>query len=204
VRPGELTIRRLTPGRMDDLGAVLKGGWGAGCWCMEPRLTTSMLRELPGEGSAGERRRAAMTRLARRRRAPGLLGYLDGEVVGWCAIAPRSHLARVDGSRATPRVDDVDVWVIPCITVRRAWRGRGVAVALIRAAVELAASQGAPAVEAHPRADRRRIHDDFAHRGTVALFRKAGFRRIRGPLAGRPKNWAPRATMRVDCGGSAG
>lgn len=196
----EVTFRRLTPRLLDDLGNVLSGGWGCSCWCMYPRLTASMERELPGPGSESERRREAMTKLARRRRAPGLLAYEGKEVVGWVAIAPRGELARVDGSRATPRVDEVDVWVIPCITVRKTARGRGIAVALIRAAVAYAGEQGAPAVEAYPRAGAARTGDDNAYFGTEPLFRKAGFRVLRGPLEDVPPNWTPRIAMRVECG----
>ena len=68
----------------------------------------------------------------------------------------------VENSRATPPVDDVAVWVIPCITVRRGHRGKGVAVAMIRAAVDYAGKRGAPAVEAYVRAGSKRVHDDFA------------------------------------------
>jgi GNAT superfamily N-acetyltransferase len=184
---------------MDDLKQVLSGGWGSGCWCMFPRLTAGEERALPGPGGGSERRRLAMTELARRRRAPGLLAYLDGEVVGWIALAPRGELSRVDKSKATPRVDDVDVWVVPCITVRKEARGRGVALALIEAAVDYAARCGAPAVEAYARAGRRRVHDDVAFFGTEPLFRQAGFRVIRKPLPGTPKSWTPRVTMRRDC-----
>lgn len=89
--------------------------------------------------------------------------------------------------------------MIPCITVRRRARGQGVAVALIRAAVDYAAKRGAPAVEAYPRAGDVRVHDDFAYIGTQALFRKAGFRKVRGPLPDLPRGWTPRVTMRVLC-----
>lgn len=164
---------------------------------MHPRLTTALERELPGEGSVSDRRRDAMTRLARKRRAPGLLAYEGNEVVGWVAIAPRSDLARVEASRATPRVDEVEVWVIPCITVRKGERGRGIARALIQAAVAFAADEGAKAVEAYPRADAGRIADDNAYYGTERLFRQAGFRVIRKPLKDVPRNWAPRVTMRI-------
>jgi GNAT superfamily N-acetyltransferase len=194
-----MTIRRLTPARMDDLGSVLRGSWGHGCWCMFPRLGTQAARELPGRGSESARRKTAMTALARRRRAPGLLAYLDGECVGWVAVAPRPELARIDRSRATPPVDDVPVWVIPCITVRPSARGRGVAIELIRAAVDYAAGQGAAAVEAYPRASNARIADDNAFYGTERLFRRAGFRTIRPPLRGLPGAWTPRVTMRADC-----
>jgi GNAT superfamily N-acetyltransferase len=98
---------------------------------MHPRLTDRDMRELPGAGAVNQRRRAAMAGLTTRPHAPGLLAFEDGEPVGWIAVAPRHELGRVDGSRATPRVDDADVWVIPCVTVRKGWRGRGVEIALI-------------------------------------------------------------------------
>jgi GNAT superfamily N-acetyltransferase len=194
---GELKIVRLTPSRMDDMGKVLSGTWGSACWCMFPRLTAKLRRELPGPDDGKSRR--AMTALAKKRRAPGLLAYANGEVAGWVAIASRPELARIETSKATPRADDVDVWVIPCITVRRRFRGRGVAQALIRAAVDHAAGYGAPAVEAYPREGDVRVHDDFAFIGTEALFKKVGFRKIRGPLDPLPRGWSPRVTMRISC-----
>ena len=193
-----LLFRPLTPELMDNFGAVLRGNFGAGCWCMFPRLTQKPTQELPGEGSISRRRRAAMTELARRDRAPGLLAFEGDEPVGWIAVAPRHELIRVDRSRATPPVDEVNVWVIPCVTVRKTERGRGIAVALIQAAAEYAAAHGAPAVEAYPRASRERTGDDNAYFGTEPMFRRAGFRIIRGPLENAPRNWTPRVTMRMD------
>src|SRR5207237_1921538 len=122
--------------------------------------------------------------------------YRGKEPVGWVAIGPRSDLSRIDRSRATPAVDELAVWVIPCITVRRGHRGQGVAVAMIRAAVDYAGTRGAPGVEAYPRADGKRVHDDFAFFGTRAMFAKAGFRQVRGVLPRLPKGWLPRVTMR--------
>ena len=164
---------------------------------MYPRLPDAGRRDLPGTGSAPEGRRNAMTTLARRRRAPGLLAYAEGEPVGWVSVAPRTELDRIDKSRATPRVDDVDVWVIPCITVRPAERGRGIALGLIRSAVAYAAQNGAIAVEAYPRAGQVRVKDDNAYFGTEPLFQRAGFRVIRKPLDTVPRNWVRRVTMRI-------
>jgi GNAT superfamily N-acetyltransferase len=171
VAADRLTFRPLRPGLMDDLGACLQGSWGATCWCMYPRLTRAQM-----QGQGGRRRRQAMTKLAARRRAPGLLAFEGKDVVAWVAIAPRTELARIENSRATPRVDEVDVWVIPCITVRKSARGRGIALALIRAAVAYAKKHGAPAVEAYPRAGKARTADDNAYIGTEPLFRRAGFK----------------------------
>lgn len=189
-----LVFRRLTPRLMDAMGEVLRGSWGVGCWCIYPRLSGAEAKEMRGPGS-NQRRCDAMTKLARRRRAPGLLAFEDDKPVGWIAIAPRTELKRIETSRTTPRVDDVDVWVIPCITVSPRARGRGIALALIRAAVAYAKQQGAPAVEAYPRAGAARTNDDNAYFGTEPLFRRAGFRVIRKPEKLR-SNSVRRVTMR--------
>lgn len=171
---------------MDCMGSVLRGSWGASCWCMYPRLSSA------ASNLGSRKRRDAMTKLARRKRAPGLLAFQGDEPVGWVAIAPREELARIEASRATPRVDDVRVWVIPCITVRPGARGRGIAVRLIKAAVAYSKTHGAPAIEAYPRAGSARTKDDNAFFGTEPLFRRAGFKVIREPLPGR----VARVTMR--------
>jgi GNAT superfamily N-acetyltransferase len=192
-----LVFHPLTPQLMDALHVVFRGSWGAGCWCMYPRLTAAGMRGLPGSGTSSQRRREAMTELARRPIAPGLLAFKGEDAVGWIAIAPRRELARVAASRATPPVDDQEVWVIPCITVRKPARGRGIAVALIRAAVAYAAEHGAAIVEAYPRAGEERTGDDNVFFGTELLFRRAGFRIARQPLENRPRNWPPRLAMRI-------
>lgn len=191
-----LVFTPLTPELMSELGTVLSGGWGASCWCMYPRLTDRQIRELPGPGSANQRRRSAMTKLASHPCPPGLLAFEGDKAVGWIAIAPRSELGRIEASRATPRIDNKDVWVIPCITVHKSARGRGVALALIQAAVEYAIEKGAPAIEAYPRAGAERIGDNNAYFGTEPLFHRAGFRVIQEPLKNRPRSWIPRVTMR--------
>jgi GNAT superfamily N-acetyltransferase len=198
---GELTVRALTAARVDDVKTVTRGTWGASCWDLFPRFTTAQQRKLGITGGAAstneEKRRAVLAKLARRRKnSAGLVAYQAGEPIGFVSLGPRYDFSRIERSRATPPVDNVAVWVIPCITVRRGHRGRGVAVAMIRAAVEYAGKRGAPAVEAYPRADGKRVHDDFAFFGTRAMFEKAGFQQVRGVLRGMPKGWTPRVTMR--------
>ena len=192
---GKLTIRPLTAARVDDVKTVMRGSWGASCWDLFPRYTQAQQRELGITTEA--KRRAALAKLARRRKnSAGLLAYQGGEPIGFVSLGPRQDFSRVANSRATPPVDDVPAWVIPCITVRRGHRGQGVAVAMIKAAVDYAGKRGAPAVEAYPRVGGRKMHDDLAFIGTEPMFRKAGFRRVRGVLPRLPKGWAPRVTMR--------
>lgn len=207
ARDRKLTIRPLTAARVDDLKTVTRGTWGSTCWDLFPRYTGAQQREMGiahgGPGTTEPKRRAALAKLARRRKnSAGLVAYEDAEPIGWISLGPRYDFSVTQNSRATPPVDDVAAWVIPCITVRRGHRGQGIAVAMIRAAVEYAGKRGAPAVEAYPRAQGKRVHDDFAFFGTEAMFRKAGFRKIRGVLPKLPKGWTPRVTMRAKCGSS--
>ncbi len=201
---GKLIVRPLTPSRVDDVKTVTRGTWGSTCWDLFPRFTPTQQKGLgiagATPGTAERRRREALAKLARRRRnAPLLVAYRDGEPVGFVSLGPRTDYSRVAHSKATPPVDDVPVWVIPCLTVRRGHRGEGIAVALLRAAVPYAGGRGAVAIEGYPRADGKRVHDDFAFTGTEAMFRRAGYRRVRGVLPRLPRGWTPRVTMRAEC-----
>ena len=87
-----LVLRPLTPQLVDALGVVFRGNWGAGCWCMYPRLTAAQMRGLPGSGTATQRWREAMTELARRPIAPGLLAFEGEDAVGWIASCREASL----------------------------------------------------------------------------------------------------------------
>jgi len=198
---GKLEIRPLTAAHVDDVKTVMKGTWGSSCWDLFPRYSAAEQRELGitggGPGTADAKRREVLAKLARRRKnSAGLVAYRGAEPIGFVSLGPRHDYSRVENSKATPPVDDVAAWVIPCITVRRGHRGQGVAIAMIRAAVDYAGRRGAPAVEAHPRIGGKRVHDDFAFFGTKAMFEKAGFRQVRGVLPRLPKGWVARVTMR--------
>ena len=201
-RDSELIIRPLTPSRVDDVKTITRGSWGSQCWDLHPRLTAAQQREMGiagGPAAAVEaRRRAIVAKLARRKHAPLLVAYVGHEPAGFVSLGPRSDYGRVERSRATPPVDAVPAWVIPCITVRRGYRRRGLAVALLKAAVEYAGKHGAPAVEGYPRTETK-LHDDFAFIGTEAMFKKAGYRRVRGIMKDLPRGWAPRVAMRATC-----
>ena len=68
---------------------------------------------------------------------------------------------------------------------------------MIRATVAYAAAKGAAAVEDYARPDGKRVHDGSAHMGTESMFRRAGFKRIRGVVPGLPRYYTPRVTMRA-------
>jgi GNAT superfamily N-acetyltransferase len=112
---------------------------------------------------------------------PGVLAYVDGEPVGWCAVAPRDEFKRLDRSNATRRVDDRPAWSVVCFYVLRKARGRGVSRALLRAAVELAVAHGATTVEGYPVEGTRNFY-----RGVRSVFDDTGFREVARRVSNRP------------------
>jgi GNAT superfamily N-acetyltransferase len=127
----------------------------------------------------------------------GLVAYLDGEPVGWCAVEPRpAYIGLVRNARVPWEGRDEDkadetVWAVTCLFTRAGFRKRGISRALARAAVEHARERGARAIEAYPIVTKDVIAEEL-HVGTVGVFAAAGFSEV-----GRPT--LRRAVMRIDC-----
>jgi GNAT superfamily N-acetyltransferase len=126
----------------------------------------------------------------------GLVAYLDGEPVGWCAVEPRSEY---EGLLRTFRVPwegrdedkaDSTVWAVTCLFTRAGFRRRGVSRALARAAVEFARERGARAIEAYPMTTKNALLEEL-HPGTEATFAAAGFTEVSRPTLRR-------AVVRID------
>jgi ribosomal protein S18 acetylase RimI-like enzyme len=201
--PGELDVRPLTAARADDVKRIAASTFGSQCWDLWWRYTNEQRKDVGIVGGSKEqnirRRREILQKLSRRKHAPVLVAYADEEPVGFVSLGPRSDYDELQRGKTTQPVDDVPAWVIPCMTVRKTDRGRGVALTLLRAAIDYAGKHGAPAIEGYPRPDERRFSDGAVFMGTEALFRRAGFRKIRGVLPGLKRPWAPRVTMRASC-----
>jgi len=167
-----IEIKPATRARFDDVATMLgpKNPTSSVCWCLSHRLDSKTNRELIGP-ARGEHVRSLTSRPI----APGVLAYDDGEVVGWAAVAPRSALP-FERSTKIPHVDELPVWSVWCIRVRPGHRGRGIAHALLRGAVDYAASKGAPAVEGYPVDNKgQKVDLTMAYVGTRSLFEKVGF-----------------------------
>ena len=129
----------------------------------------------------------------------GLVAYLDGEPVGWCAVEPRSAYPRLllktrvpwDG-RAEDKTDD-SVWAVTCFVTRAGFRGRGISRALARAAVDFARERGARALEGYPiiTESGKEILPVELHVGSRSSFAEAGFTEVSRPTIRR-------VVMRID------
>ncbi|QYJ05338.1 GNAT family N-acetyltransferase [Nocardioides panacisoli] len=164
-------VRPLTTDRFEDFADVVNPNRRAThCWCLSHRLPARRIEEL-GDGD----RERAMRCLVAGDVPPGVIGYADGEPVGWCSIAPRSEIPKLEASRLIRPVDEVAVWSIICVVIRGGHRKRGHTLPLLEGAVAYAASRGAPAVEAHPVEPTGRMDTTMAFVGTRAMFAAAGF-----------------------------
>jgi GNAT superfamily N-acetyltransferase len=134
------------------------------CWCMAWRRVPA------GVGPTDRTRRKASMKLRIRKGTPvGLLGYLNGEPVAWCSVAPRATYRGLvsDGSA------DEGTWSIACFFVERKHRGTGIARRMLAAAVRHARAHGARVVEGYP------VDEDspsYRFMGFTPMFAEAGFR----------------------------
>jgi GNAT superfamily N-acetyltransferase len=132
------------------------------------------------------------------RTTSGLVAYLDGEPVGWCAVEPRTAYPRLPPRRTvlTARGEDKDddsVWAVTCFATRAGFRRKGISRALARATVEYARNRGARALEAYPMSTQPGVEITWGetHVGTRSIFADAGFAEVSHPTLRR-------VVMRID------
>jgi GNAT superfamily N-acetyltransferase len=104
----------------------------------------------------------------------GVLAFIDGQPVGWCAYARRTELPRLSRSPALACSDAGKVWSVPCFFVKAGFRSKGVARALLRHALRSIRAQGGRIVEAYP--VRPPSTNAAAFTGTVPFLEGEGFR----------------------------
>jgi GNAT superfamily N-acetyltransferase len=174
-------------GRWDDFASFMvprKPG-GGGCICVVYRNSSL---DMPG-------RIAHMRGLCEGEPGPGVLAYVDGEVAGWCSVAPKSTHRALVNSRTIPHVDDADAWSVVCFVVRPGFRRRGLMHDLLDGAVEHASAMGATVLEGYPVDPAGgRVDQTSGYVGTVGLFEAHGFKRVT-QTAGR-RGGSPRWLVR--------
>lgn len=163
----KLDFHEVDASRWNDFELLFESRGGPkACWCMVWRS---------GEKSPkGSDRKVAIKQYVCNKIPIGLLGYLHGEPVAWCSIAPRSTYRKLGGLADTGHPSE-QVWSLACFFIRRNLRGQGLSRQVIEAAVLHAEKQGATVVEAYP------VDLDspsYRFMGYVPTFLEAGFQEV--------------------------
>ncbi len=196
-----VTVIPANEASWEDLQAVFgRRGSAAVCWCQRYKLAPrEAFSRFPADERAMRLRAQAHCGDPTATATSGLVAYLAGEPVGWCAVEPRPayfgllRVFRVPWVGRDENKADGSVWSVTCVLVRAGYRGRGIAHALARAAVTFARQRGARAVEAYPMITQpgQEISWDEIHVGTTSIFAEAGMSQINHPT---PR----RVVMRID------
>jgi GNAT superfamily N-acetyltransferase len=149
-----------------------------GCWCMYWRIG-SAYRKHPSEAN-----KAAFRDVVKNGPPPGLLAFHGDVAVGWCQLTPRDSLPWLDRTWRLRRVDDLPVWSISCLYVRKGYRRKGITSALIAEALKAAKRAGAPALEAYPLD--ASLTPSATGTGYASTFIRAGFRIVARHVPPRP------------------
>jgi GNAT superfamily N-acetyltransferase len=197
----DLRIVPANEATWEDLRAVL-GDRGEAyiCQCQRYKLQPKeAFKHVPVEERAHRLRTQTECGHPRSQTTSGLVAYLDGEPVGWCAIEPRiayfglrrNFKIHWDG-RDEDKEDDT-VWSVTCFVVRAGYRRRGISRALARAAADFARERGARAVEGYPMLvdPGQDIAWGELHVGKRSIFDDAGYREVSHPSKRR-------VVMRID------
>ena len=146
------------------------------------------------EARKGEGNRKAMKGIVDSGKVPGILGYLGNKPVGWCAVAPREEFSSLERSPVLKRLDDLPVWSVVCFFIAQGFRGRGIAEAMIGAALDYVKRRGGSMVEAYPTPPKKTpLAPVSSFMGLPAMFARAGFVECARPSASK---WIMRCRLR--------
>jgi GNAT superfamily N-acetyltransferase len=128
------------------------------------------------EGKAENGNKAAMKDLVWANKPAGLLGIYDGQAVAWCAFAPREDFLKLENSRVHKRIDEKQVWSVPCFFIHKDFRRLGISVHLLKGLTRYAKEKGIKIIEAYPTIPtQEKLPDAFAWIGLYKSFERAGF-----------------------------
>ena len=163
-------LTRMTWGKFVELFGN-KGACGH-CWCMYYRLSKSDFRE----GKSEDGNKNAMKQIVWDNKPAGILGIYDGQPIAWCAFAPREDYMKLERSRVHKRIDNENVWSIPCFFIDKSFRRLGVSTALLKGIINYARENGIKIIEAYPTIPtQEKLPDSFAWIGLYKSFERAGF-----------------------------
>jgi len=159
-----------------------KGACG-NCWCMYYRLSKADFQK----GKANEGNKKAIKEIIWEGKPVGLVALLKDKPIAWCAFAPREDFIKLEKSRIHKRIDNKDVWSIPCLFIDKHYRRSGVSVQLLKGAIKYAKGVGIKIIEAYPAIPTQdKIPDSFAWVGLYKSFERAGFKVVDRKSKNRP------------------
>ena len=196
----QITVVPANEASCEDLRTVFGSrGTAAICQCQRYKLAPrEAFKSYPPEERALRLRAQTNCGVPGATSTSGLVAYLEGEPVGWCAVEPRTAYPRLLSARVpwTGRTEDKTddgVWAVTCFVTHRGFRRRGVSRTLVRAAVDFARERGARAIEGYPMIIQP--GEEFSwgelYVGSRGIFADAGFTEVSRPTARR-------VVMRID------
>jgi GNAT superfamily N-acetyltransferase len=195
-----VTVVPANEASWNDLRAIFGNrGYAAYCHCQRHKMKSwAEWRTLQVSGRMERLQEETHCGYPSARTTSGLVGYLDGEPVGWCAVEPRTAYPRLRRTPVTYTGRDEDpedegVWAVVCFITRAGYRRRGVTRAMVRAAVEFARERGAQALEGYPMLTEpgEDITWGELNVGSRSIFADAGFLEVSHPTLRR-------VVMRID------
>lgn len=173
----DFKVRPLNENTWPDFARLVEkhnGVWG-GCWCM------AFHEEGVGRGKTAAQNRSEKENRVRAGRAHAALVYDGPNAVGWCQFGSTDELPRIKHKREYQNgLDQLPDWRITCFFVDREYRGQGVASLALEGALNEIARLGGGTVESYPEdVEGRSTSGSFLHNGTLSIFERLGFRRMR-------------------------
>ena len=204
LRPGpatadEIAVVPANEASWADLRAIFGDrGYTAYCQCQKFKIGHHEWTDVPVAIRMERLRAETHCGYPSARTSSGLVAYLDGEPVGWCAVEPRPAYPRLPIRRVALKErgedkDDASVWAVTCFVTRAGFRRRGISRALARAAVDFARERGARALEGYPMITEpgQDVTWGELHVGNRSIFADAGFHEVSHPTLRR-------LVMRID------
>ena len=172
TQKGEIEIHSVDKSHWSDFEKLFgDNGACGGCWCMAWRLYKKDFDINQGNGN-----KMLMKSLFEDNAINGLIAYNGQEPIAWCSVAPREEFVRLEKSRVFGRIDDMPVWSISCMFIRKDFRMSGISTILADAACRFSKAKGASMIESYPITPySRKDPDAFLWTGTISSYEKAGF-----------------------------
>ena len=172
-----LTSKPLTPDTWPAFARLVEkhNGIFGGCWCISFHLE-------PGEKRHGAAAYRAMKKaLVRQGRAHAALVFDGPNAVGWCQFGPSGELPNIRSKKAYENdLGELPDWRITCFFIDRERRREGIANFALREALREITRLGGGTVEAYPEDyTGQKISSSFLCSGTLGMFEKAAFKKVR-------------------------